>query len=204
MPHPQKSSLTLHHQDLRFGSIFRLPCHLTHALQPAASVAVSLAEMSDSYIRVEGTKFILHVQTKTAEDGNLALSVGSGAGLGNGSLPANSELYYGSLACQLSTAPLAWRQIQHIYLAHMLESPATARFLAPGLMPQTLPWLCGFPTMSAAGLTKEEFTSLLVLVRIVSLILLERGRAAIHQAAARGYVPVVDPKRFLELQDWSH
>lgn len=193
----------LRHHDLRIGKTFNVPRTYRSPLAAKVRDAVVRSHIEKAYVPVEGTPFQLTVFLRNESDGNGGVWVSSTEALARGKLPAQSQLYSATLACNEATAPLAWRCITNQYLEHMLEAPPKAHFHAPGLMPRQTPWLCGFLEANPVMLADEEWEMLLQIVWPAALDILDRCERAVTRIESKGIRLVPDPDRYLELKKWD-
>lgn len=193
----------LRHHDLRIGKTFNVPRTYESPLATKVREAVVRSHIEKAYVPVEGTPFQLTVFLRNESDGNAGVWVSSTQPLAHGKLPAHSQLYSATLACNEATAPLAWRCIMNQYLEHMLEVSPKAHFHAPGVMPRQFPWLCGFLEANPHMLADEEWQMLLQVVWPAALTLLGRCEGAVKRTESQGIKLVPDPDRYLELQRWD-
>jgi hypothetical protein len=151
-------------------------------------------------VRIDNTPFAILASTARQEHGNAAFSLATRSPLGGGRVPPGTFMYAAVVACHLPTAPIAWRHIMRHYLHHAAVAPPLRSFNAPGYMPRVMPWLCGFPSAEAGGLAKEEWETLLAVVRLGGMILLQKCERACEEAAMAGTLMAADPNRYFELQ----
>lgn len=190
------------HLDLRLGRVRHIPLHLEHELTPAVAAALSQAEKAEAFVPIEGVPFCVHAQFHRACDGNFAFWVDADRPLASGKIGPRSVLLAATVAGCEGSAPLAWRYIFQQWLTHMMECPFERNFGAPGTMPRFFPALWTLPTADLRVLSKDEWTDLLTVVRLVGLNLVERGRRGLQETAAKGYSLAPDPDQYIELRDW--
>ena len=188
------------HHNLRNGSINRIARPFGHSLQGPVAIAIEISLREEGVVRIDNTPFAILASTARQEHGNAAFSLATRSPLGGGRVPPGTFMYAAVVACHLPTAPIAWRHIMRHYLHHAAVAPPLKSFNAPGHMPQTMPWLCGFPSAEAGGLEKSEWETLLTVVRLAGMILLQRCERACEEAAMAGTLMAADPNRYFELQ----
>ena len=188
------------HHNLRNGMVNRIARPFGHALQGPVAMAIEHSLREEGVVTIGGTPFAILASTATQEHGNAAFSLATTRPLGDGRVPAETVLYIAVVACYLPAAPIAWRHVLRYYLHHAASAPPLRTFSAPGCMPRIMPWLCGFPSAEAGGLAKEEWETLLAVVRLGGMILLQKCERACEEAAMAGTLMAADPNRYFELQ----
>jgi len=189
----------LSHLNLRNTAVSRIARPFGHPLQGPVAFAIAHSLCENAPFRVEGTVFAIMADMSTNEPGNAGFVFRTASPIRNGRVPAESKVYFGSVACHLPTAPLAWRHVVQEYFREVAADPPMRFFEAPGVIPKTMPWLCGFPTAGSDALIEFERESLLILVRLAGMILLQRCERACEEAAMAGALAAADAERFPEL-----
>ena len=117
------ANLALTHQDLRVGWSQQVPLDLQHPWKPALAEAIARASQNrGTAFQAAGTSFLVETNVEHQADGNLSFSVANAGPLATCNLPPGRILYTACVACQVTTAPLAWRFIRQQYLNQMLGS----------------------------------------------------------------------------------
>jgi hypothetical protein len=193
----------MYHHELRFGRITNVPQHLTHPAKTEIARAIPAAHHGRCMIPIEGTGLELFAEETTIADGNAWFFVAAHSPLAGGKVAVGTQLYAATVACQLATAPIAWRHVVSRYIAAMAKAAPLCTFSAPGPMPRNMPWMSGFPSSEYLRLSAEERNTVLTIVRLVGLALLEKCTAASERAKANGGDFVPNSDQYLELLDWA-
>jgi len=196
-----KPSFPFH--DFRLGSTTQIARILQHPLQAAVSATLVMSYQHRALAPLEGTPFRLYADLSTVGDGNALFLIDTLAPLGESRIKPDSFLCSVAVACQLATAPLVWRVVLNRYLSYTASAPFGHRLGSAGLMPKTLPWLCGFSFIGNDYLTPTERQSLHLVTQLIGLHLLEQCETGVRRTAERGQLPAFDPVQFPELIDWE-
>jgi len=201
MTSPQKTTVSSH--DFRNGQVIQVPRELRHPLLDGLKALLLMSHQQRALVPLESTPFRLYADLSTLGDGNAFFVVDTLMTLGAGHVPADTILYTGATACQLATAPLAWRGVMQRYIKYAALAPLGNTLGAPSLMPRSMPWICGFSRRGHDYLTKAEREILYTVLQLAGLTLLRQCEDAVRQAAQRGALPIADPVQFPELIDWD-
>jgi hypothetical protein len=200
MDNTQMPMAPLH--NLLSGVTAQFPRKLDHPKKKAVISAIVGAEYQKSFVDVIGTAFSLYVNMDTVVPdgtGYFWICFKPGDGREDGTV-----LYTGAVACQLATAPLAWRHIMAKYLDFVSEFKGQQACHAPGLMPRdSLPWACGFNSDASFSLSREERADLYALIVLSSLYLMDRCEHGFALGLKAGHTLAVDSDLFPELRDWA-
>ena len=187
-------------RDLRYDSVEQVPRNLAHpAAHKIAQVIPASHELGHS-LEVDGTPYGLFVDLDSVKNGTIYYFLSSNVPLGNGVVPANNFLFEGVAACELATAPEAYRHIFKFYLRAVSKNPPLVSFSAPGAMPKSdLPWIVFFCTPLATRLLPEEKNSLAAIAKAVGIALLALCEQGIRSSVAAGREFIPDPEAYPEL-----
>lgn len=200
---PDSASRPFFSYDLRTGGFDCLQRLWRHPLQGPVAAAIQRSQSEDGVVEIVGTSFGLFASPNSVQDGNAPFCLLANSPMGEGRMTADTILYGGVVACQLATAPIAWRHAIRFYLEQVAIAPPLLSFNAPGPMPVTMPWLCGFMMVEGDKLTKDERATLSALVHLTGIILLKMCEQACEEAEKNGRAPELNLERYPELRDWS-
>ena len=189
--------------DFASGAVTQSPRDLKLSVQKALKPILYASDKHKALMPLDGTPFRVYGNFGTVADGNALVSIDTGLALGNGQIPADTILYTVGVACQLATAPLAWRTLNNRYIQSVAAAPFGFSLGSIGMMPKKMPWCCGFPSSLNQKLTKHEQELLGIVIQIVSVTTLTECEAGVRLSLEAGKCPNVDPERFIELQDWD-
>ena len=198
-----QTTVPLH--DFRLEStiqVFREP-RRQHPLYEQSDTALTMSYKNQAMMPVAAAGMRVYADLSTVDDGNALFLIDTPMWLGHGRVAAGTVLCSVAVACQQATAPLVWRGVLNRYLSYIASAPFGHRLGAPGLMPRTTPWLCGFSTLAKDRLTEPEQQALNTVIELVGSSLLEKCDIGVRMAASRGELPIVDPSQFPELLDWE-
>jgi hypothetical protein len=198
---PQIPRPTFAFHEIRYGGIEQVPRSLVHPAAPEIARAIPASHECQCSVPVDGTPFALFADLTSVSNGTAYFFFCSSTRLGGGVVPANKFLFEGVTACELATAPEAWRAIMRCYLKAVAHNPPLVSFSAPGAMPHTVPWLAGFRTPEVNRISKGEKDSLLAAVRSAGVVLLARCEQGVRSSVAAGRDFRLDPEEYPELLD---
>ena len=200
---PQSKSIVSFY-DFRRGGVTQVPRDTEPKLQDALKAVLQTSYQQRALVPLEGTPFRLFADHSTLGDGNAFFIIDTSERLGKGYVAPDTTLCSVGVACQLATAPLAWRGVIGRYISYVAKAPFGASLNALGCMPQSLPWLCGYSPQERDRLTPAESESLNRVIHAAGLVLLEQCEAGARKTArTNGPIPV-DPECFPELGDWAN
>jgi len=174
-----------------------------HPLFGQIDAALTLSYKNQALVPVAATGLRLYADLSTIDDGNALFLVDTQMWLGHGRVAAGTMLCSVAVACQQATAPLVWRGVLNRYLSYIASAPFGHRLGAPGLMPRTTPWLCGFSTLAKDRLTEPEQQLLNTVIELAGSSLLGKCESGVRRTVSRGERPIADPTQFPELLDWE-
>ena len=202
MSTPHQITIPLH--DFRLASTIQISREpRRHPLSEVIEAALTLSYKNQALMPVAATGLRLYADLSIIDDGNALFLIDTQMWLGHGRVAAGATLCSVAVACQQATAPLVWRGVLNRYLSYIASAPFGHRLGAPGLMPRTTPWLCGFSTLAKDRLTAPELQSLNTVIELVGSQLLGKCESGVRRAVSRGKRPVADPTQFPELLDWE-
>jgi len=195
--HPQP---TFAFHDLRYNSVEQVSRSLVHPAAHRIAQAIPSSHELGHSLAIDGTPWGVFADLASVRDGTAYFFVCSSEALGGGVVPANKFLFEGVVACELATAPEAWRHILKLYLKHVSENAPLVSYSAPGPMPKgDLPWLAYFCTPVATRLLPGEKNSLVAVAKVAGLALLARCEQGIRSSVAAGREFLPDPEAYPEL-----
>lgn len=199
---PQSNSIVSFY-DFRRGRVTQVPRDDNVHLRDALSQVIQTSYEQRALVPIEGTPFRIYADRSTLCDGNAFYIIDSSERMGNGYVAPDTTLCSVGVACQLATAPLAWRGVIGRYISYVASAPFSTSLNAQGCMPQAVPWLCGFSPYECEKFTPNENDSCCQIMQLAGLILLEQCEEAVRKRTQKtGPIPV-EPERYLELEDWA-
>jgi hypothetical protein len=145
--------------DFRRGGVTQVPRDDNTQLRDSLKQVLQTSFQQRALVPIEGTPFRVFADLSTLCDGNAFYIIDTRERMGSGYVPPDTTLCSVGVACQLATAPLAWRGVIGRYISYVATAPFGTSLNAQGCMPQSLPWLCGFSPKECEKLTPDESAS---------------------------------------------
>ena len=199
---PQSNSLVSFY-DFRRGGVTQVPRDDNTKLRDTLKHVLQTSFQQRALVPIEDTPFRIFADLSTLCDGNAFYIIDTSLRMGSGYVAPDTTLCSVGVACQLATAPLAWRGVIGRYISYIASAPFGTSLNAQGCMPQSLPWLCGFSPFEREKLTQTESESLNRIMQLAGLILLEQCEEGVRKTVQKNGPILVEPQRYPELGDWT-